>query len=388
MNTRLAEDGRPVLITGGAGFIGINVAARLLREGQRVIIYDNLSRAGAERNLRWLRDSHGDQLRLIEGDVQDEARLAAAAACSSRVFHFAAQVAETPRPSEPLAEYATNVRGTLHVLEALRRIGRRIPLLFTSTHEVYGSLDDLDLALCDGRWTPTDPGLAARGIDEQRPIQFDSPHGCSKGAADQYVLDYARSFGLQTVVFRLSCIYGPHQFGNEDQGWIAHFLLRALRGETISLYGDGRQVRDALYVEDLVEAMLLAHEHIEELSGRAFNIGGGPNHSISLLELTALIERIRGCPVAVDFADRRLDDPLYYVSNTNCFKSMTGWKPAVPLAQGIRRLHRWLAGQVTPAFLTQTSGAKPSAASRREAAALGSLNHRDPSITKAFATYE
>ena len=342
MKRNMQGEGRPVLITGGAGFIGTNVASRLLRDGHQVIVYDNFSRAGVERNFHWLRETFGRQVRLIEADVMDEERLGTAVAACSRVYHFAAQVAVTTSLDDPFTDFATNARGTLNLLESVRRTGRKIPLLFTSTNKVYGDLDDLDLALEQGRYAPTDPAAASSGIDEHRSIHFHSPYGCSKGAADQYVLDYARTFGLQTVVFRMSCIYGPHQHGNEDQGWVAHFLLRALNDEPITIYGDGRQVRDVLFVEDLVEAMLLAHDNIAALGGQAFNIGGGPANSVSLLELAGMIERTTGKPVDLRFDDWRLADQRYYVSDISRFTEATGWRPKVSAAEGVSRLHQWL----------------------------------------------
>ena len=346
MNVRLPIGNQPVLITGGAGFIGSNVAARLLDDGHQVIIYDNFSRPGVERNFCWLLETYGRNVRLIEADVKDEERLAAAVTGCSRVFHFAAQVAVTSSLDDPLADFSTNARGTLNLLEAVRKSGRSIPLLFTSTNKVYGDLKDLDVGLHDGHYAPMDSAAASSGNDESRNIDFHSPYGCSKGAADQYVLDYARTFGLETVVFRMSCIYGPHQFGTEDQGWIAHFLLQASRNEPIVIYGDGRQVRDALFIDDLVEAMMLAHSKIGSVSGRAYNIGGGPENAISLLELTDLIGEVRRKPVEVAFSDWRLADQRYYVSDTSRFMADTGWRPTVSVSQGVERLHEWLTSQM------------------------------------------
>lgn len=338
----LPVDELPVLITGGAGFIGSNVASRLLREGHEVIIYDNFSRAGVERNYCWLQSAFGRQARLIEADVLDEKRLSAAVSACSRVFHLAAQVAVTTSLDDPCADFATNARGTLNLLEAIRRTGREIPLLSTSTNKVYGSLDDLDLSIKGGRYVPRDSAVGQYGIDEDRPLEFHSPYGCSKGSADQYVLDYARTFGLPTLVFRMSCIYGPHQLGTEDQGWIAHFLLQALRDEPINLYGDGRQVRDVLFIDDLVEAMLLAHSYINTIRGEAFNIGGGPKNTVSLLELTQMIVDVSQKPVDVTFSEWRLADQRYYVSDIKRFQAATGWKPGVPVRQGIELLYTWL----------------------------------------------
>lgn len=339
----LSVDELPVLITGGAGFIGSNLAFRLLREGHEVIVYDNFSRAGVERNFRWLQASYGRQVRLMEADVQDEKRLAAAVSGCSRVFHLAAQVAVTTSLVDPVSDFDTNARGTLNLLEAIRKTGREIPLLFTSTNKVYGNLDDLELSIKGRRYFPKDAAVGHHGIDEDRPMEFHSPYGCSKGSADQYVLDYARTFGLPTVVFRMSCIYGPHQFGTEDQGWIAHFLLQALRDEPINLYGDGRQVRDVLFIDDLVEAMLLAHSYINTIRGEAFNIGGGTKNTVSLLELTEMIVDLCQKPLNVAFAEWRLADQRYYVSDIKRFQAATDWKPSVPVRRGIELLYHWLA---------------------------------------------
>jgi CDP-paratose 2-epimerase len=214
--------------------------------------------------------------------------------------------------------------------------------VFTSTNKVYGCLPDLPMRIEGDRWRPVDDRLAARGIDEARPLEFRTPYGCSKGAADQYVLDYAQSFGVPATVFRMSCIYGPHQFGTEDQGWVAHFLIRALSGEPITIYGDGRQVRDILYVDDLVEAFLGAWARIGAVRGRAFNIGGGPRFTISLLELLAAIERLHGRRPDVRDGAWRAGDQRYYVSDTRAFTEATGWQPRVAPRAGIERLHGWL----------------------------------------------
>lgn len=341
----LPVDELPVLITGGAGFIGSNVASRLLRDGHEVIIYDNFSRAGVERNFLWLQTSYGRQLRLIEADVQDEKRLGTAVSGCSRVFHLAAQAAVTTSLDDPCGDFETNARGTLNLLESIRRTGREIPLLFTSTNKVYGNLDNLELSIKGGRYVPKDSAVKQHGIDEERPLDFHSPYGCSKGSADQYVLDYARTFGLPSVVLRMSCIYGPHQLGTEDQGWVAHFLLQALRDEPITLYGDGRQVRDVMFIDDLVEAMLLAHSHIHTIRGEAFNIGGGTKNTISLLEFTEMIVDVCQKPVNVTFAAWRLADQRYYVSDIKRFQAATGWKPLVPVRRGIELLYKWLAEQ-------------------------------------------
>ncbi|MBB1600448.1 NAD-dependent epimerase/dehydratase family protein [Variovorax sp. UMC13] len=335
-------DGPSTLITGGAGFVGSNLAHRLLAQGERVLILDNLSRSGVERNLEWLRDAHGDRLTVMVEDVRDAAAVRHAAARVERVFHFAAQVAVTTSLVAPQEDFAINAQGTLNVLEAARGLTRPPSVLMTSTNKVYGALEDLSLHLNEGRYAPLSPELAAYGISEERPLDFHSPYGCSKGAADQYVHDYARSYGVRTVVFRMSCIYGQRQFGTEDQGWVAHFLLRALDRAPITLFGDGRQVRDILYIDDLVDAFLLADKHIDRLSGQAFNIGGGPENVISLLDLLDRIRALDGLPPEVRYEGWRTGDQRYYVSDIRRFQAATGWRPQVNAAQGIEQLHRWL----------------------------------------------
>lgn len=333
---------RPILITGGAGFIGCNVANRLLEAGHAVILYDNLSRGGVERNVAWLGEAHGDRLEVVIGDVRDADLLRRTVARAGRVFHFAAQVAVTTSLVDPIEDFSINARGTLNLLEAIRATEHRPPLLFTSTNKVYGGLDDVALTRDTGRYCPADARIANAGIDERRPLDFHSPYGCSKGTADQYVIDYSRSYGLQSVVFRMSCIYGPHQFGTEDQGWVAHFLIRAIDGQPIVLYGDGRQVRDVLFIEDLVDAMLLAHQNIERVSGQAFNIGGGPRNTLSLMELLDLVGELHGERPDVAFQEWRTGDQRYYVSNTAKFTRATGWTTLVSARTGVRRLYEWL----------------------------------------------
>jgi CDP-paratose 2-epimerase len=341
------------LITGGAGFIGSNLAHRLLGNGRRVRVLDNLSRPGVEQNLQWLREQHGQLLDVVVADVRDAGAVAHAVSGTSQVFHFAAQVAVTTSLEQPLQDFEINARGTLNVLEAVRARCHPPPVVLTSTNKVYGGLDDIALAVQGGRYAPVDAAMAARGVPETRSLDFHSPYGCSKGTADQYVVDYARSYGLTTLVFRMSCIYGPRQFGTEDQGWVAHFILRALRGEPITVYGDGMQVRDILYVDDLVDAFLLAEQHGARLSGRAFNMGGGPTNAISLLDLLDSIEDLNGVRPQVDFDQWRTGDQRYYVSDTRAFQEATGWQRRVDASDGISRLYGWLASR-HPSF-TATS---------------------------------
>jgi CDP-paratose 2-epimerase len=331
-----------VLITGGAGFVGTNVANRMLEDGHRVTVLDDLSRAGVDQNLRWLKERHGSRVRTEIADVADSAALRRALDGADRVFHLAAQVAVTTSYDDPAADAHTNLAGTLALLEEMRRMANPPALLFTSTNKVYGGLDDVQLLEGDTRYEPADTQMLARGVSEARPLAFCTPYGCSKGAADQYVVDYAHSYGLETVVFRMSCIYGPHQFGNEDQGWVAHFLIRALERDQITIYGDGKQVRDVLFVEDLVDAMVRASENSRRLAGRAFNIGGGPRNCVSLIELLDLIGELNGERPEVGFGDWRTGDQRYYVSDTRAFAEATGWRPRHDPRSGVERLNDWL----------------------------------------------
>ncbi|MDQ2670992.1 MAG: GDP-mannose 4,6-dehydratase [Gemmatimonadota bacterium] len=333
---------RPALITGGAGFVGTNLAHRLLESGRSVLLFDNLSRAGVEQNLRWLRAVHGARVQIETGDVRDAAAVRRAVERASEVYHFAAQVAVTTSLDDPLHDFDVNARGTLNVLEAIRAQPTPPPLVFTSTNKVYGALDDLPLRRRNARYEPTDDQVRRHGVDETRPLDFHSPYGCSKGTADQYVLDYARSYGIPAIVFRMSCIYGPHQFGNEDQGWVAHFAIRALEGRPITLYGDGRQVRDILFVEDLVDAFLLAQSHMPTEAGQAFNVGGGTDNAVSLLEVVELIAELTGTRPEIDMDEWRTGDQRYYVSDTGKLGRATGWRPRTTVREGVAALVSWL----------------------------------------------
>ena len=335
-------DSRPVLVTGGAGFIGCNIANALAGRGEEVLVYDALARPGVEKNLAWLQERHGERVQTIVADVRDEDELARAARESKAVFHMAAQVAVTTSMVDPRDDFETNVRGTLNLLDAVRLKGDGTPVIFASTNKVYGDLADLEFRLERGQYAAVDPKVAAAGIGESRPLDFHTPYGCSKGAADQYVLDYARSFAMRTAVLRMSCIYGVRQMGNEDQGWVAHFLIRALERRPITLYGDGCQVRDILDISNAVEAYLKAWERIDRIKGRAFNLGGGPANAVSLRELLAHISGLLGREVEVEFADWRAGDQRYFVADTRAIRGELALSPAVPWKQGVANLLEWL----------------------------------------------
>jgi CDP-paratose 2-epimerase len=329
------------LVTGGAGFIGTNLADRLLSDGEAVRIVDNLARPGVERNLAWLRRRHGDRLEVMIGDLCEPTVAAGAVRGVDSIFHLAAQVAVTTSLEDPALDFDVNLVGTINLLEAARTQGRSPAIVFTSTNKVYGGLEDVELRDSGRRYEPASPALRG-GISEARRLDFCTPYGCSKGAADQYVLDYAKSFGAKTVVLRMSCIYGPHQCGNEDQGWVAHFAIRALEGEPITIYGDGHQVRDVLFADDLVAAFQLAREQIDSLGGHAFNMGGGPGNAVSLLDVLDRIGELDGREPEVRFGPWRQGDQRYYVTDTSLFQAATGWRPQVSAEEGIERLCGWL----------------------------------------------
>jgi CDP-paratose 2-epimerase len=332
----------PVLITGGIGFIGTNLAIRLLAASQPVVVLDNLSRRGVAENLSYLQRIGDGALAVQIADIRDYKAVERAAADAVAVFHLAAQVAVTSSLICPREDFTVNAEGTLNLLEVLRRRPDPPPLLFTSTNKVYGAMSELPLGEGPFSYAPTDPVVRHNGLSEATPLNFHSPYGCSKGCAEQYVLDYSQTYGLRSTVFRMSCIYGPFQRGNEDQGWVAHFAAALLRGDPIRIYGNGKQVRDLLFVDDLIDAMFLALNNIEEASGRAFNIGGGPANALSVLEVIALLGELQGVAPAILFDQWRRADQRYYVSDTSRFQKLTRWSPKTRPRQGIRKLCEWL----------------------------------------------
>ena len=339
---RMLGEGQTILVTGGAGFIGSNLADRLLARGCRLRVLDSLERPGVERNLAWLAERHGDRVEPLIADLREPGAIQRAVRGVDGAFHFAAQVAVTTSLADPASDFAVNLAATFHLLEALRHERPHTPLIFASTNKVYGDLADLAFDQTAEGYAPRDATLARHGVPESRALDFHTPYGCSKGAADQYVLDYARSFGLPAAVFRMSCIYGERQMGTEDQGWVAHFLLRALAGEPITLYGDGQQVRDICDVADTCNAYIAAFERLERIAGRAFNWGGGPDNAVSLLTLVGEIRRILGTAPPVTFADWRAGDQRWFVADTRAPDAALGLAPRKPWRTGLGELAMWL----------------------------------------------
>lgn len=350
-NGACTADPRPVLVTGGSGFVGCNIADALAARGDRVLVLDSLTRTGVQDNARWLKRRHGDRIEICTADVRDGDAVTGAVSRASAVLHLAGQVAVTLSLDEPIDDFEVNARGTLNILEAVRLHNPEAPIIFASTNKVYGRLlADAAIVKRDGRYVPLAPHLA-NGVAEDAPLDLYSPYGCSKGTADQYVHDYARVFGLRTVVLRMSCIYGPRQFGTEDQGWIAHFLLQAIRGEPITIYGDGLQVRDALHVSDAAAAWLGVLDDIDAVSGHIFNLGGGRDNSVSLLELIDVIAEMRGEMPRLKFAGWRPGDQPWYVSDIRSIFNAIDWRPRVCLRDGLHTLSQWLSAQGESASL-------------------------------------
>ena len=334
-----------VFITGGAGFIGCNSADHFLRQGKRVVIYDNLTRKGGRSNLGWLHAEHGsDQLQVIEADIRDYDRLSAAVAEAAPdvVLHLAGQVAVTSSVVDPREDFEINALGTFNVLEAVRHNAPKAALLYASTNKVYGGMEEVGIVRRGQRYEYADYPL---GIPESFPLDFHSPYGCSKGAGDQYTRDYARIYGLRTLVLRQSCIYGQRQFGVEDQGWVAHFVIATVMGRPISIYGDGMQVRDVLHVDDLVAAYQAGIDRIDELSGEVFNLGGGPENTLAIwAEFGSLLEELAGQPVPVNYGPWRPGDQRVFVANIRRAEELLGWRPRISPREGITRLYKWVAG--------------------------------------------
>lgn len=329
------------LITGGCGFIGSNLAYSLLKDGHRVVCCDNLHRKGAERNLAWLQSLGHESFQHENSSVTDFS------ACQrivglhryDAIFHLAGQVAVTTAIENPREDFEINALGTFNVLEAVRLSGQKMPFFFTSTNKVYGEMSHVPVIEVDGAW---DYDGLPLGVSENELLDFHSPYGCSKGTADQYVRDYGRIYGIPTVVFRMSCQFGPRQFGNEDQGWVAHFVIAAGKGVGLNIYGDGKQVRDILYIEDLVRAFRMALENISVTQGKIYNIGGGRENTISLLELVEILEKLSGAKMPLTFADWRPGDQKVYISDIRKACAEFGWKPANTKQQGVAKLYQWV----------------------------------------------
>lgn len=328
-------------ITGGAGFIGSNYAARLLKRGEKITIYDNLSRHGNRLNLEWLRNTFGERsFEVIVGDIRDASLLTESVKDADVIVHLAAQVAVTTSVVDPREDFECNALGTFNVMEAARLSGHKPIVLYASTNKVYGGMEDVKIIRYGESYRYVD---LPNGIPESFPLDFHSPYGCSKGTGDQYVRDYHRIYGIPTVVFRQSCIYGLRQFGVEDQGWIAWFIIAAETGKPIMIYGDGKQVRDVLFVDDLLDVYDAAIEKIDDVAGEVFNIGGGTGNMLSVWsEFGPMLEELRKAPITVSRGPWRPGDQKIYVSDIYKAEAMLNWKPKTVVKEGVERLYNWV----------------------------------------------
>ncbi len=332
---------RSYLITGGAGFIGSNYVARLISRNEKVTVFDNLSRSGSRLNLEWLRTIYGDQaFKLINGDVREAAAIKDAAREADIIVHLAAQVAVTTSVTKPREDFDVNAMGTFNTLEAARESKKKPVFIYASTNKVYGEMENIKIVEEDSHHRYAD---YPNGMDENQPLDFHSPYGCSKGCGDQYVHDYHRIYGIPTVVFRQSCIYGTRQFGMEDQGWVAWFVIAAALGRPITIYGDGKQVRDVLFVDDLLNAYDAAIEQRGISSGKIYNIGGGAQNTLSVWkEFCPMLEKLLGRSLEVKWGDWRPGDQKVYVSDISKIKRELGWEPKVGVEKGLRKLYDWV----------------------------------------------
>lgn len=329
-----------IFITGACGFVGSNLSDHLIRNGEEVVLFDNLHRKGSEKNLEWLKENHSEKFTFIKGDIRDyDALKKAMDGGYDVVYHTAGQVAVTTSVLDPREDFEINALGTFNLLEAIRQSKMDPAIIFTSTNKVYGCIEGAVVVERNCRYAYRD---YPEGIDEAHPLDFHSPYGCSKGTADQYVRDYARIYDMRTVVFRMSCQYGIRQFGNEDQGWVVHFVIAGHFGKDINIYGDGKQVRDLLYIDDLVRAFRMATERIDDIRGNIFNIGGGPGSAISLLGLIAILEEIFNRKINLRFNRWRPGDQRVYVSKIDKAKAAFGWEPTISKSQGLKKLCDWV----------------------------------------------
>ena len=331
---------KTVVITGGAGFIGVNAAEAFVRDGWHVVLFDNLSRKGTDLNLRYLRQKYPAECEFVQGDVRyDHFSLLHAVGRAELVLHLAAQVAVTTSITRPVEDFEINAHGTFNVLEAVRESGNKPMMIYASTNKVYGGMPDVICEKSETRYRFRD---FPHGIAEDRPLDFHSPYGCSKGAADQYVHDYGRIYGIPTVVFRQSCIYGQRQFGVEDQGWVAWFAIAALLERPITVYGDGLQIRDLLHVDDLVAVYQSAASDPVRAGGQIFNMGGGPTRTLSLVELLAFLEKRLGKKIPVRYSEPRAGDQPVFVADIRKAEGELGWRPTIDTLPGIEMLLDWI----------------------------------------------
>lgn len=330
---------KKILITGGVGFIGTNLAVNYLAKGHKVTIFDNFSRQGAYDNKSFIQEKFPNTV-FIKGDVRDRESLKKAVSGQEVIFHLAGQVAVTTSVENPREDFEINAEGTFNLLEQVRKAGTKPIFIFASTNKVYGGMENVKVMEGKTRYSYKD---LPHGVSERFNLDFHSPYGCSKGAADQYVRDYSRIYDIPTVVFRQSCIYGPRQFGIEDQGWVAWFIIACTQGTSITIYGDGKQVRDVLYVDDLVELFDRAIDKIDVAKGKIYNIGGGPKNTLSVWsEFGPILQDLFGRKIEASFSSWRAGDQKIYVSDIRKAEKELGWRPKIEVKEGIEKLFNWV----------------------------------------------
>ncbi|MHA1359450.1 MAG: GDP-mannose 4,6-dehydratase [Candidatus Helarchaeota archaeon] len=335
-----------ILITGGLGFIGTNLTNHLLSHtNDEIVVYDNFSRRNVQKNRAWLEKIHrnSSRLKIVKGDVCDYKTLQKIVKDVERIYHLAGQVAVTSSMIDPIMDFNTNAQGTLNVLEIARHLETDPSLILTSTNKVYGALEKVSLIETENRY---DFSNYKQGISEKAMIDPYNPYGCSKYCADAYCRDYYRTYGVRTIVFRMSCIYGLHQFGTEDQGWIAHFIISSVLNRKITIYGDGKQLRDILYIQDLIDAFELALKHITTTKGEVYNMGGGPKNTISLLELIELLEALLNRKISYDCREWRPGDQKVYYSDITKAKKDFNWTPKISKEDGVKKLFEWISNNL------------------------------------------
>ncbi|MHA1277442.1 MAG: GDP-mannose 4,6-dehydratase [Candidatus Helarchaeota archaeon] len=335
-----------ILITGGLGFIGTNLTNHLLSHtNDEIVVYDNFSRRNVQKNRAWLEKIHrnSSRLKIVKGDVCDYKTLQKIVKDVERIYHLAGQVAVTSSMIDPIMDFNTNAQGTLNVLEIARHLETDPSLILTSTNKVYGALEKVSLIETENRY---DFSNYKQGISEKAMIDPYNPYGCSKYCADAYCRDYYRTYGVRTIVFRMSCIYGLHQFGTEDQGWIAHFIISSVLNRKITIYGDGKQLRDILYIQDLIDAFELALKHITTTKGEVYNMGGGPKNTISLLELIELLEALLNRKISYDCREWRPGDQKVYYSDITKAKKDFNWIPKISKEDGVKKLFEWISNNL------------------------------------------
>jgi len=329
-----------ILITGGAGFIGANCVKHFASIGHEVVIFDNLSRMGSKKNLEWIRSVCS--VEFLKGDVRKFDDLVCVITQNGPfdlILHMAAQVAVTTSVVNPREDFEINAVGTFNLLEAIRKYDPETTLIYASTNKVYGEMEDLNIIERNGRYAYME---LSEGVDEKRNLDFHSPYGCSKGSADQYCRDYYRIYGLKTIVMRQSCIYGYRQFGVEDQGWVAWFCIASVLGKQITIYGDGKQIRDVLFIDDLLRAYELAYANRGQIAGKVYNIGGGPLNTLSLHELIHHLEKLKGEKIPLAYDNWRPGDQKVFIGNISLAENDFGWKPAITTDEGVEKLYRWV----------------------------------------------